>query len=163
MLVQNVATFEAQISCCYPTCFRSICSPPVQNQSELHLPQEKTYRVHTKTLNNQHCLTCCWSRDAHSFAPSFTQCWGYSFRQRFCCLRREVALSCFSGNVLGVRHAAAPGYIRRQRQQACEPMACNMGIWTAVVTGTLSLVVFVSARRWQMNLFLSSSLPMTTV
>lgn len=81
MLVQN-ATFEAQLSRCYPTCFWSVCQPPVQNQSELHLPQEKNLSSH-KDPERQHCLTCCWSRDAHSFAPTFTQCWAFLLGKAF--------------------------------------------------------------------------------
>lgn len=142
MLVQK-ATFEAQISFYYPTCFQSICQPPVQNQSELHLLQEKltefTQRPSAPALSKLLLIK------GRPFLCSLIHTMlGYSFRQSFCCLRREVAFSCFSGNVLGVRHAAAPGYIMRQRLQACEPMtmAWNKGILTAVVIGTLSLAVY---------------------
>lgn len=142
MSVQK-ATFEAEISFCYLTCFQSKRQPPVQNQSELHLPQEKhpefTQRPSAPALSN---LLLIKGRP-FLFSLIHTML-GYSLRQCFCCLRREVTFSFFSRNVLGLRHAAALGYIMRQTQQACEPMtmACNKEILTAVVTRTLSLVVY---------------------
>lgn len=62
-----------QRSHCYSTCFHPICQPPVPNQSTLYFPQENLIRNSHKDLQKQHCLTCCWSRDAHSFAPWFAQ------------------------------------------------------------------------------------------
>lgn len=160
MLVQK-ATFEAQTLFCYPACFQSVCQLPVQNQSQLHSPQDKltefTQRPPAPALSSMLLIK------GHPFLCSLIHTMlGYSFRQSFCCLGREVGFWCFSGNVLGVRHAAAPGYIVRQRQQACEPMtmACNKGILTAVATGTWSLAVYPGDDEC---FFLSSSLSMPVV
>lgn len=67
---------------------------------------------------------------------------GFSVSQSFCCLRREVVFSCFGGNVLGLRHKAAPGYIMGRRQYAWESItkAGNKGVFTpepCLVSGAL--------------------------